>query len=117
MKLLLNPKAEAQWFDEPQTGARFLVRAINPETYENLRRKSNGADGKFSAAKWGQNFAEAAIEDWDGVGDGDTPAECTAANRRVFGKHQAFNMIPWIVDRATSLDRYRAEEEEAAKKD
>lgn len=119
MRLLLNPKAEAEWFDHHETGARFKVRPVAPDQYDKIRRACLRKDGTLDVAKWGGEFADAAIEDWEGIGDSDsdTPAECNDKNRRMFGRNQAVNIMPWIIEQATSLDRYRIEEEDAAKKD
>lgn len=115
MKLLLNPATEAQWEVHEETGASFKIRPIDPAQYDDLRRKSCRSDKTLDVAKWGANFAVAAIEEWDGIGDGNETAECSDANKALFGRKQAVNVMPWIVDRATSLDQYRIKEEDAAK--
>jgi hypothetical protein len=115
MKLLLNPASEAQWNTHEESGARFKIRSINPAMHEEVRRKSLRSDGTLDISKWGGNYAVAAIEDWDGIGDSGSTAECNDANRQTFGRNQALNIMSWVVDKATSLDQYRVNEETAAK--
>ncbi len=116
VKLLLNPAAEAQACVHPDTGITFMVRPVPPEKYDEIRRASLNKDKALDVAKWGANFAVAAISDWgDEVGDKNGPLPCDEANLRTFGRNQAVNIMPWIVEQATSLDQFRAEEEDAAK--
>jgi hypothetical protein len=116
VKLLLNPAADARACVHPDTGITFMVRPITPEQYEAIRRASLTKDKGLDIVKWGTNFAVAAIEGWgDGVGDSNGALECNEANLRTFGRNQALNIMPWIIDQACSLDQYRIEEEAAAK--
>lgn len=116
VKLLLNPAAEARECTHEETGITFLIRPISPGQYDDIRRKSLNQEKTLNIAKWGENFAAAAIAGWgDEVGDANGPLECTEANARLFGKQQAVNIMPWIIERATSLDHFRTQEEAAAK--
>ena len=118
IKLLLNPAAEAKECIHPETGVKFTIRPINPAKQSEIRKASLGKNGEFDAAKWGANFAVEAIAGWDDqIGDATGPLECSDENKRTFGRNQAINIMPWIVDQATSLDQYRVEEETAAKND
>ena len=115
MKLLLNPASEAKWCTHDDTGARFNIRPIDPAKYEEIRRKSLRSDKSLDISRWGANFAAAAIADWEGVGSKIAPAECCEETLRIFGANQAVNIMPWVIEQATSLEQYRDEEEAAAK--
>lgn len=116
VKLLLNPAADAKECTEPQTKIKFMIRPIQPEQHENIRRDSLNEDGTLSVKKWGANYAAAAISGWGKeVGDANGPVECTEANLRTFGASHAINIMPWVIDRATSLDHFRVKEETDAK--
>ena len=116
VKLLLNPAAAARACTHPDTGITFLIRAVSPDRYNELRKQSLNKDKNLEVGKWGANFAAAAIEDWgDEVGDASGPLPCTEENLRIFGKNQAINIIPWVIEQACSLDQFRIEEEVAAK--
>lgn len=116
VKLLLNPAAEAKSCVHPDTGITFLIRAVSPEKYNELRGQSLNKDRTLDIGKWGANFAVEAIEGWgDEVGDANGPVECNEANLRTFGKNQAINIIPWVIEQATGLDQFRIDEEVAAK--
>lgn len=118
VKLLLNPKAEAQPCVHPDTGITFMVRPVSPDKHEEIRRKSLKNDRTLDVAKWGANFAVEAIAGWgDEVGDANGPVECNEANLRTFGRQQAVNIMPWIIDQAEGLNQFRVEEETAAKND
>ena len=117
MKILLNKEAESKFETHLDTGAAFKIRAVSPARYDEIRRKSLRSNGDLDLAKWGANFAAVAIMEWEGVGDDNNEAECNEANRRLFGEKQALNIMPWIIERSMSLDKYRVEEDEAAKKD
>jgi len=116
VKLLLNPAADSRACVHPDTGVTFMVRPISPEQYDEIRRASLGKDRTLDSAKWGANFAVAAIEDWgDEIGDKNGPLPCTEENLRTFGRNQAINIMPWIIDQACSLDQFRIAEEANAK--
>lgn len=118
IKLLLNPAAAAKPCIEPQTGVKFMIRPISPEQHEKLRRASTDEDHTLNIRKWGENYAVAAIAGWgEEVGDANGPVECNEANLRTFGANQAYNIMPWVIERATSLDQFRVAEETAAKND
>jgi hypothetical protein len=116
IKLLLNPAAEARDCRHAETGVHFSIRPITPEKFSELRKESLGRDGALDLVKWSGNFAVAAIAGWDDqVGDAKGPMECTDHNKQLFGRNHAVNIMPWIIERATSLDQYRVDEEHAAK--
>jgi hypothetical protein len=125
VKLLLNPAADSRKCLHPDTGINFYIRPISPEQYEEIRRKSLSKERTLETPKWGANFAVAAIAAWgpqssddenqNTVGDANGAAECNEANLRIFGRNQAINIMPWIIDQACSLDQFRIEEEAAAK--
>lgn len=116
VKLLLNPVAEAKECIHPETGVRFMIRPITPEKHEEVRRASLNKERMLDTGKWGANYAVAAIADWDEqIGDANGPLPCTEENLRTFGRNQAFNIIPWIIEQATGLDQYRVDEVTAAK--
>jgi|GEM_PF-3076572 len=115
VKLLINPKASAVWEKHEETGAEFLIKPITPEHYADLRRKCQRQDGTLDGAKWGEEFAAGYISDWKGVGTKDGTVPASDDNLRAFGRAQAINIMPWVIERSTSLDFYRAEEEQAAK--
>lgn len=114
--LLINPKNE-KTITHVDSGATFDIRAISPKEYDDIRRKSCRNDKTLDVSKWGANFAQAAIGGWSGVGSGSEELPCDDANKRAFGAAQAVNVMPWIIEEATSLDFYKSEEEAAAKKD
>ncbi|HLP97492.1 MAG TPA: hypothetical protein VK149_03505 [Sideroxyarcus sp.] len=115
VKLLLNPAAESKAFTHAETGVVFKIRPIDPKKYGELRKASRNASGDIDAAKQGEIFAVAAIEDWEGIGDSNGPVECNDANKKTFGRNQALNIMHWIIDQACGLDQYRIEEEQSAK--
>lgn len=114
VKLLLNPKADASRIEHPETGVAFTIRPVSPDKYAEIRRASM-KEGALDLAKWGANFAVAALDGWEGVGDSSGELPCTDENKRTFGRNQAINIMPWVIEQATSLDRFRVEEEDAAK--
>lgn len=117
VKLLLNPAAAAQACLHAETGITFMIRAISPEKYDEIRRASLNKDKNLELTKWGANFAVAAIEGWgEEVGDENGPAACNEDNLRIFGSQQAVNIMPWVIERATSVDQFRLAEVGAAKK-
>lgn len=116
IKLLLNPAADAKDCIHPETGITFSIRPVSPEQHEKLRRESLNQDKTLNIRKWGENYAVAAIAGWgDEVGDANGPVECSEANLRTFGRNQAINIMPWVIDQATSLDQFRIAEEAEAK--
>ena len=116
VKLLLNPAAAARACVHPDTGITFMIRAISPEKYNEIRNRSVNKDRGLDISKWGANFAVEAIEDWgDEVGDATGPLPCSEDNLRTFGKNQAVNIMPWVIDQATGLEQFRLDEEVAAK--
>lgn len=127
IKLLLNPAAAAKPCIEPQTDVKFMIRPISPEQHEQIRSASTNEDHTLNIRKWGSNYAVAAIAGWgpqdesdknqNTVGDANGPVECNEANLRTFGANQAYNIMPWVIERATSLDQFRVAEETAAKND
>ena len=116
VNLLLNPAAEAQACVHPDTGITFMIHSVSPAKYAELRAKSLGKGGTLDVPKWSENFAVAAIDGWgDEVCDTNGPVECNEANLRTFGRNQAINIMPWVIEQATSLEHFRIEEEDAAK--
>lgn len=118
VKLLLNPAAESRVCIHPGTGVEFSIRTITPERYTELRRAAIKGDDFLDVNKWNGDMAVEVIAGWgDDVGDKNGPLPCNEENKRIFGCNQASNIMPWIIDQACSLDNYRIEEEQAAKKD
>lgn len=116
IKLLLNPAAAAKACTHRESGVTFMVRPIAPEQFEEIRSRSLDADKNRDIIKWSENFAVAAIADWgNDIGDKNGPLPCTEDNLRTFGRNQAINIMPWVIDQATGLEQFRLEEEAAAK--
>lgn len=114
-KLLIIP-AEA-WLTHEKSGAQFLIKPIAPARYKELRELCKDAKGEVDFVKFCTLAAPEAIGDWKGVGSPDAELPADKANLEAFAAHHATDVMPWVLDEATSLDRSLPEKKEAAKKD
>lgn len=115
VKLLLNPAAASKACIHPETGITFHIKPLSPERYEEVRLASV-KKYKDDFNKFRGELAVEIIEDWgDEVGDKNGPLPCDEANKRQFGRVQSINIMPWMVDQATSLSHFIIEEEVSAK--
>lgn len=122
-KFLLNPKAEGQICQHPESGIAFRILPVTSDQHDAIRNKALKADGTVDYPKWGEEYAAASIADWSPregqndatVYDDNGPVECTEANRRIFGKNQCVTIMPWIAKKATGLNQFVIDEETAAK--
>lgn len=114
-KLLVVPKED--WLTHPGSGARFLIKPIEPARYRELREACRDDKGELDFIKFCKLAVPEAIGDWKDVGgpNGDLPAD--KATLEAFAGHHATDVMPWVLDECQSLDRSLIGKKEAAKKD
>ncbi|MGE0358647.1 MAG: hypothetical protein AB7P08_17225 [Burkholderiales bacterium] len=107
--LQLEPLNTQRRVMHTQSGASFEIRRLSPEAYQALRNQSMKGD-HVDAVLFAKKAAVKVIADWQNVA-----GECTEENKVRFGAAFAYNIVPWLVDEAMSLDQHITEEEAAGK--
>lgn len=117
MTLSLTPIKEGRWELHEPTGIRLKIAALSAVVDSQLSREAEDSAGRVDGMKFAQLVAPKVILDWENVRSGDTPAPCTPENIERFVAAHGQRLMPWVIARARSVDHYREEETEAAKKD
>jgi len=117
VRLSIEPLAPAKWFDHPLTGAGFQVAHLEPARDEDLQRECMRTDGTLDQTAFAQRVAAECLKGWTGIGDKTSLLPCNAENIARFMKHHALTIGQWIILRARSLQHFREEALDAAKKD
>lgn len=113
----LTPLHDATWFTDEDTGARFKVAPMDPETEEQFNRESMDDQGRFNVIAFYGRVVQRFLKDWEGFTDQGNPSPCNEENRRLLMKHNAMRFGPFIAKSARSLDHFRAAEVAEGKKD
>lgn len=116
IKLSLKPLVEARWETHEASGAEFLIAPLSGELDQEITDKSSNMMGGVNHLLFAQLAAPHIIRNWRGVTDGDNPAVVNEESLKLFVNNHAMTIMPWIIRRARSLDHYRREEVEEAKK-
>ncbi len=117
MTLSLTPLKDGRWEIHEPTGIRIKVAALTAEVDSALSREAEDARGNVDGLKFARLVAPKVILDWQNVRDGAIDAACTPENIDRFVTAHGNRLMPWLIGRARSVDHYREEETEAAKKD
>lgn len=103
--LELKPLEPVKRVTHTESGAWFVIEKLSPEAYQALRKQSLKPDGVDSIL-FAKKVCAKIIRDWGNVAE-----PCTEETKVRFGAAFAFNIVPWIVDEAMSIDdMIRAEE-------
>lgn len=117
IKLSLKPLAEARWETHETTGAEFLIAPLIGELDQELVDKASNMMGQVNSLLFAGLAAPQIVKDWRHVSDEKgEPAACNEQNLKTFVAHHGLTIMPWIIRRSRSLDHYRHEEGEEAKK-
>jgi hypothetical protein len=114
-KLLIS--GQEAWKLHKESGARFLIRPVTPARYGELRKLAMDGTGRVDFVAFCGLIVHDAIGGWKDVGTAQDELPCDEPNRKAFAANHATTIMPWAIDEATSLDRYRVEELDEAKKD
>lgn len=116
--LLLNPKEKAVWVTHDATGARFKIKVMDSTEIDALEAQATEKDGvTVDFPRLAERFAVECIEDWEKVGDQGAAVPCSEANRIQLARAHHNTIVAWLMRQARSLDNFKHEELEAAKKD
>jgi hypothetical protein len=112
-KLLIS--GQQAWKKHEETKASFLILPVTPTRFKELRKEAKDSAGEVDFIRFCGLIAPEAIADWKDVGAADADLPCDKGNLKAFATNHATTIMPWVINEATSLDRFRLEEKDAAK--
>ncbi len=111
----LTPLKDAIWKTHPESGLRFKVAPLDPETDQRFNRESVNDAGGFDLLAFYGRVVNHCLKDWEGFCDQGQPAPCNEANRNLLLKHNSTTFGPFICAAARGLDHFLQEQKEEAK--
>lgn len=117
IKLSLDPIHEAVWRTHPDTGAEFEIVPLSGDDDEELLGRCRNVLGQVDIHTFGQLVVPKVLRNWRGVGGGTTEHPCNAETIKKFVSRHCRSIVPWILAEARSIDHYRQQEIDEAKKD
>ncbi len=116
IRLSLKPLADARWEKEPQTGAEFQIAPLSGTRDREITQDCQDNYGVVDPLLFADKVAQECLKSWRGVGDGEHELPCNPENIKQFIHWHGTTLGPWLIRKARSLDHYREQEVEAAKK-
>jgi len=116
-KLSIKPLKEALERTHPNSGAKFTIAPLAGERDQELTRECSDMYGNVNAVLFARLVAKECIKGWSGVGEGDVETVCNETTVDEFARNHCSTIMPWIIREARSIEHYREQELDAAKKD
>lgn len=116
IKISLEPLQDALWQTHEPTGAAFLIAPLDGEADQDITRECTDISGNVDSVLFAVKVAKRCGRGWKGVGGKQGELPCNEDNLEKFARKHAFTIMPWFIRRSRSLDHYRVQEVEEAKK-
>lgn len=120
-KILLSIEAvtPTRWVTDAATGAQFEVAPLPSDEDEAATQKHTDMLGRLNVIAFGMDVLveRGKLKAWRHVGAKASPAACSPENVKLLLTNQGRRLVPFLVGECRSIEHYRVEEVEAAKKD
>lgn len=112
LRLDTNPQV---WVKHDETGAEFLIKAIEPRDNQKLIKQARDKKGEVDFIVHNGLICDHAIVEWKGIGDGNGEIAASPENKKKLG--EKFGPLSnWIFQQATDIKLFM-EETRAGKSD
>lgn len=117
IKLSIKPLQEALERTHPGSGAVFTIAPLKGERDRELTVECSDLYGIINPVLFARAVAKECCKGWKHIGDASGEQPCNEANIDEFARNHATNIMPWFIREARSVEHYREQELDAAKKD